>query len=239
MISELYFIKGYNNFWNTLFPGLDDYIRLINGVLCEDVFKPIRSNDNAHRRGLVNNIAYELFYRHINKTLTDIDINHIDFEGGPIISLVKDEILKLSNLRFGNDLGSTLDYIERDLIKEIIKRLTITYSNTENLVVAPSFDGCGILFPTEGDLLNGNTLVEIKGGVRNFKSIDLRQLYTYAALNHMSEKYAIKSFELFNPRIGRSWKEDVDIVSKNLSGISTIEVLTEIVWFISKDFGYS
>ncbi|MGI2030331.1 hypothetical protein [Endozoicomonas acroporae] len=83
--------------------------------------------------------------------------------------------------------------------------------NINKMVVDPSLPGCGFINPAKGDLINQRTLIEIKSGERKFSVIDLRQILTYCTLNHFSESpYNIKFIELYNPRMGISYRDNID-----------------------------
>ena len=40
MISELTFSRKFTSFWNQLLPNANNFIRIINGSLIEDVYPP-------------------------------------------------------------------------------------------------------------------------------------------------------------------------------------------------------
>jgi hypothetical protein len=235
MISELAFIRSYNTFWKSLFPGGDDYVRLINSALGEKFDKPLEFKDIPNRRALINGISFSLF--ELN-TLNEIKYNEIDKLTSDS-SLLKKILLKekktLSNLRFGEKLSSKINDEELKVIKSISKRLIEQYSKKHQLKVRPKFKGCGIIFEANGDIVYSSTLSEVKAGDRNFNIQDIRQLYVYLALNHQSKEFSITQIELCNPRTGMIWREYIDVVSDNIAGASTIEVYNEIINFISND----
>ena len=92
-------------------------------------------------------------------------------------------------------------------------RLTRRY--TGEIIHAPSFPGCGLMANCRGDLLCGNTLVEIKArttgsGRKPFHPEDFKQLLVYCALNYLAgDAYDIQKIELYNPREGYLWESDV------------------------------
>lgn len=235
MISELSFIRTYNSFWKSIFPGGEDYIRLINSTLGESFAKQIDFKDPPFRRALINNVSFSFFELIINKNLTIWEFEELTDTSDLLIKSIATEIKILSNLRFGNMLLPELIGNEILTIKIIVKRLVGQYRFKAQLVLRPAFLGCGILFEANGDIYYDSTLVEIKAGQRSFSILDLRQLYTYAAMNHLNKEYEIIEIELCNPRTGFLWREYIDIVSENISGYSTIEIFKEIITFISED----
>jgi hypothetical protein len=84
-----------------------------------------------------------------------------------------------------------------------------------------------------GDVYCSNTLYEIKAGERLFRSIDVRQLLTYAALNKADPCRTLTDIGLFNPRSGLSFTASLEEVCIEVAGLRTEELLGEIVRVIS------
>ena len=76
-------------------------------------------------------------------------------------------------------------------------------------------------------------LWEIKAGDRKFRSVDLRQVIVYAALNRASDQHDIKGLGLVNPRMGISFKAELDEFCLEMSGKPSGELLGEVVYYIS------
>jgi hypothetical protein len=70
MISELVLIRSYSTFWKGLFPGGEDYIRLINTGLGKQVNESFEIEDKPHRRALLNSISFSIFEKYINKEIS-------------------------------------------------------------------------------------------------------------------------------------------------------------------------
>jgi hypothetical protein len=103
----------------------------------------------------------------------------------------------------------------------------------DSLEVFPEFLGCGWLSSCAGDVYAQGTLYEIKAGDRAFRSIDLRQLLTYCALNFAAKKYDIADVCLLNPREGTFAQFDLNALCGALAGRSAVEVLGDIVEYVS------
>ncbi len=239
MISELSLIRSYSTFWKSLFPGGEDYIRLINSGLGKKENSGITIVDKPHRRALLNNVSFSLFEKVINKDLSEREFKALKNKSDLLLDISKEEIKKLSNLRFGGALSTDISKVDFELICWITNALLKTYKNKHKLVLRPVFKGCGILFEAEADLLYSNTLSEIKAGDRTFGVQDLRQIYVYIALNSLENKYAINKVELYNPRTGLLWNEYVEVVSDNIAGTPTIEIVNEILDFVTNDSLYT
>ncbi|MFA7359402.1 MAG: hypothetical protein WC139_00040 [Candidatus Kapaibacterium sp.] len=238
MISELTFIREYSSFWEKIFPGADFYIRGINSVLSKKYIDKLSiSEDDTNRRALVNNVAFCLFDLLIKKSIKLDKLDTVNFESKKMIRLIELERYKLSNSRFGDILTSEISVSEKPVIIELSKRLFNYYSKKPHIIISPRFKGVGILNSVEGDVAYDNTLSEVKAGGKNFKIQDLRQLYIYLALNYIStKKIDFTRIELFNPRTGMLWSEEIENVSSNLSGTSTAEILNDIIFYISEEF---
>jgi hypothetical protein len=91
-------------------------------------------------------------------------------------------------------------------------------TNGKFMEFRPQLKGYGLIPDLEADLVIDDTLYEIKTVTRNFKSIDLRQLFIYLALNHVSKGNNWKYGGLYNPRKGRSSKFNINHLVYNLSG---------------------
>ncbi|WFU71964.1 hypothetical protein [Bradyrhizobium sp. CB2312] len=101
------------------------------------------------------------------------------------------------------------------------------------LLIEPSFPGCGMIDAGKGDLIYSNALYEIKAGDRLFRSVDVRQLITYSALNYVSKRFQIDSLGLFNPRVGVSATIPVDDLCAEISGKQSSDLFFDIVAAIS------
>jgi hypothetical protein len=238
MISELTFIREYTSFWDKLFPSSKHYILAINSVLSTEVFEELSiSEEDTKRRALVNNVAFSLFNLLNQKSIIISELDKLNFESQDMLSIVEVERKRLGNSRFEDKLAANLDESEQKVIIALSERLFEYYSRKSNVIVNPYFKGIGLLNSAEGDIFYENTLSEVKAGSGKFKTQDLRQLYTYLALNYNSvNRRNIEIIELFNPRTGIVWEGNIDDVSQNLSGMSTEEILNEIIFYISEEF---
>ena len=72
-------------------------------------------------------------------------------------------------------------------------------------------------------------MYEIKAAGRFFRSIDLRQLLVYSALNRQAASYDLDSLGVFNPRIGIYYTGSLGEICFEVSGKSADELLSDIV----------
>lgn len=103
----------------------------------------------------------------------------------------------------------------------------------DSLLTEPEFPGCGIIDSCKGDLISSSVLFEVKAGDRLFRSIDVRQLILYSALNFVSKQFTIKGLGLFNPRVGVSATMPVDDLCFEISGKQSVELFSEIAAAVS------
>lgn len=92
----------------------------------------------------------------------------------------------------------------------------------------PRFAGCGVVEPANGDLLLGSELIEIKAVQRPFRSTDIRQLLTYAALGYASG-VAVTSLTLLNPRWGTYHRAGVGELAADIGAGSWPELMKDLV----------
>ena len=98
-----------------------------------------------------------------------------------------------------------------------------------HLTLKPVFAGCGYISASEGDVLLKNTLYEVKTVDRPFRSVDIRQLISYAAMNSVSKQFVIERIGIINPRRGTRCDLDIEIVSTEISG----RPASELFWLLA------
>ncbi|WP_148773596.1 hypothetical protein [Bradyrhizobium rifense] len=97
-----------------------------------------------------------------------------------------------------------------------------------SLLTEPTFPGCGMIDSCKGDLIASDALYEVKAGDRLFRSIDVRQLIVYGALNFIAKRFKIERLGLFNPRIGIGATMSADDLCFEISGKQSSELFSEI-----------
>jgi hypothetical protein len=222
MISEISFSRGYSSFWIEQTPWLNDYVSFLNKGIAERVFLPIEIMDDPSHRSINNVIAFTLFKNTVLQ-------NKIDLKQS-----LKEAIKIIKNYPRNNldTYKLTKDY--KRIIQIQSNRLVQLYKS-EKPTFYPQFAGCGILENCQGDLLYGNTLVEIKAGERGITPTDIRQLIIYSALSWLSkDKKEIENIELFNPRQGIYWKENIADCVLSISNVSMEDLFDQISKYLSE-----
>lgn len=231
MISEKVFIKNYTGFWNSLFPLNNAFMK---GVVleCSQHQSEIELNTSGRRFSFVSEVGYQVFAQ---CKVHRISINDFTFNNN-LYKQVEDRCYEKFELFHDDDL-TIRDPLSSDEFDDAIK---ITQSLNRKfpgdiVAVNPKFAGCSIIDTCYGDVLNNDTLYEIKSVSRNFNIIDFRQLITYCALNNVSKKYSINSIGLFNPKRNMTFEIELEIFASAIAGATISDIYWDIVNFISHD----
>jgi hypothetical protein len=231
VISEVAFCQFHSSFWQAVAPTTDLFIRRLNTGLYERDFSPMKTMTAPGRRAFVNECAFAMFchsVRAAEKWPFSI----------PAMSEVWDASVLVRTLGQPRDRGYTEDLTPAeiaDACEQHERMMCIFTANVpiNDVVPEPVFPGCGFIDTCHGDVLVSTTLFEVKAGDRLFRSIDVRQLVTYAALNLVSGQHEIRKLGLFNPRVGIRAAVDIDELCFEVSGKDAITLLSEIVVAIS------
>ena len=231
MISERRFSSAFTSFWNQALPRADAYLRRVNGVYTQyrgEIDSPSRVNRD--RRSIVNELGFRLFKESWEQH---------DITTKTIHNLSKDVQRYIAAIvrREDDVILSPLSAQEISESKELAKSLSLFFSRTKANSVAfwPEFPGCGIIQQCKGDIVYGDTLVEVKSGDRTFRITDLRQVLTYCCLNFASKKYDLRFVTLLNPRRGVFYETPVDQLLMACAGVSAIDFFTDMVAFVSTE----
>lgn len=235
MISESTFSKKFTSFWNELLPNSKNYVRLINGGLLEPIYEPFDTADRKNNTALINVHAFSMMRELCNKKQTLAQLLKNDyFTSDNFEILLKKDLDYLSRFSYGSDCLLPLSVKEKQQIRQLFNQMSIRYFYPDpNVIVDPRFDGCGFINESFGDIFSGYKLVEIKSGERRFSLTDLRQVLVYLVLNHYSKTpFDIKHIELFNPRMGIVFAEDVENFCVSMSALNSQELFSEVQKFI-------
>ena len=227
MIDAAQFARSYASTWAVLTPMSEEFVRHVNGVWCKRIFPAVRSRRVLQsRRAFINEVAFRIFSREAQGGQTARSL----FVGEKEAT---DELQRLMLderwARFGDVAG--FNVYERHEITALLYRLRAFFQRDKGdaLQLNPAFPGCGIIDKSYGDVIKGKALYEVKAGGRFFRSIDLRQLLVYSALNKEASAYAITDIGMFNPRVGIYYQAQLAEVCYELSGRSEEELLSDII----------
>jgi hypothetical protein len=230
VISGSAFCKLYSSFWRDLAPTTDLFVRRINlGQYVRD-FSEMEVATAPARRGFINEVAFNLFCGSIRRgerwPPNAFSADEIRAAIASIqASIARRDVGKELQFESDPDIDEMADITEQH--RRMMRVFAFDYPQS-TVVPEPIFAGCGIIDTCMGDLLVASTLFEIKAGDRLFRSIDVRQLVTYAALNHISKQFEITRVGLFNPRVGIRIEIGLDELCYEISGKRSVELLNEI-----------
>lgn len=231
MISERRFASAFTSFWNQSLPRADAYLRRINGTYNQYLGEiDSLGHVDRDRRSIVNELGFRLFKEGWEKQdITNQLIHDLSSDVQKYIAAIarrKDDVILMP--------PSAQEISES---KEIAKSLSDFFSPTKNktLLFWPEFPGCGIIQKCKGDILHGNTLVEVKSGDRTFRITDLRQVLTYCCLNFVSRKYDLRFIILLNPRRGIFYETSIDQLVSACAGVSAVDFFADMIAFISTE----
>lgn len=208
---------------------MEIYVRRINLELMERMFAPMGHETIPSRRGFINEIAFEMFAADLSGQYS----SRPDMESN-CISVARTLIQQLDNIESTHIPDPTP--LEMDDARTQVYRLNSfvqLVAQGRHIETKPAFSGCGIISSCQGDIYVGDELFEIKAGDRNLRSLDLRQLMVYSALNHAEKKRTIKRVGVFNPRVGMHFSTTIDELCAEVSGKSATEALAEMVHIFS------
>lgn len=234
VITEKRFASSHHAFWRELLPLGEHYIREVNQKLAR-FEEPLASASLPKYHGVVNELAFRLFIR----TATE-NVSLADLTDTVILTELSHTIRFIEAFR-QHGRGS-LPSLEKDEIAEalvLVRRLSAFFQRGSDapLVAQPVFAGCGWLSECQGDVLSSDTLYEIKAGARPFRMLDVKQVLVYCALNFASKCYNIRDVCLLNPREGTYFSETLNRLCELISGRSAVDVLGEIVEYVSEANG--
>lgn len=235
MISERRLAETYTSFWHDNLRTGEAAVKFVNGQL-ERVFDPIESRISPRRREFINEAAFFLFTSRVERGLLKSGKPPPSAEVEESCAAALKQLARLRTVPF--DSESPINHMERNEVVDLgmrLEKLFTPVTPEEELHVCPPFAGCGIVKGCYGDVLKGSTLHEIKSGDRNFRLIDLRQLFIYGALNYAEPLYKLTHFSYVNPRRGVWYREKIDNLVHFATGKSTVELFSEIVDFITSD----
>ncbi len=222
MMSETYYATHHSAAWASLMPGSDLFVRRLNFDLSSRAFASMTSVIAAHRRAIVNETAFNYFSS--NNGLTAESTMSAAFEKAKVfiyqVEATEDALI------------GELSEDETAEVREQARRMEL-FIGSDQCLFRPAFSGCGIINSCEGDLLKDKCLFEIKAGDRPFRSIDLRQIIVYLALNGANMQHEIESVCLFNPRRGMYFRQHIDHFCLNASGKSFVELTSDVVDAVS------
>ena len=222
MISERKLATGFASLWHNLTPMADTYWRTQN-LYVSRFARPVEDVVPPNLRAFASELAFETFFQQASNPFVNGRSAY--------------DIARFSDGKIPSDPSI------RDVLTEALAlcdRLTTYFresSGREPFVIRPDFPGCGFIDKCQGDVIEADTLYEVKAVERSFRISDLRQLIIYASLARSSRAYHFERLGLINPRTGCHWVRTVDEISYSIAGCSGVELLDNLIESISSPVG--
>jgi len=225
LIDASTFAAHHNAFWASYTPTSEHFVRRINLEYADRWTPPLDKPDGPIRAAYVAELAFAGMCAR--------------FDGLPK-GKVKELVLEEAKNRLRPLLEDplTLDQeitpIEQNQISGLEESLTSFFLHRKlPTTTRPLFSGCGYIDTSEGDIMSGKCLFEIKSVDRPFRSVDIRQLVTYCALNQISGDFELETIGVFNPRRGLYFEMSVEDVAHEASGLPAQELFDMIIHAVS------
>jgi len=228
VIDASTFSRAHHAFWNSNTPTCEHFVRKLNmGGLRR--FAPMMApHENTKRYAVVAEFAFSLFVAR-REAGPNAEASQIELEAWRAT-----EMRLAPLIQQGIDLQRALNVEEIVEVNSIAARLTDFFADaTPPLILRPVFAGCGYIDASEGDVISGDIIYEIKTVDRLVRSADMRQVVTYAALDSESGQFQINKMGIFNPRGGYCFHLDAEFICAEIAGMSARELFRCIVDAIS------
>ncbi len=231
LIDAATFAISYNAFWHANTPTCEHFVRRLNLDGLER-FEPPMAKSGTANRALIAEYAFSLFVERKRDSIAGGKRRPNDAIEEAAWLAAEKRLAPYVNQ--GLDLKRNFDEDERREVDEISRSLVSFFTDpNRRLVLRPLYSGCGFVDASEGDVIFGKTIYEIKTVDRPFRGSDIRQTITYAALNFAAGQFDIRNIGLFNPRRGQFCDIDLDYFCGEISGRPTQELLAIVIHGIS------
>jgi hypothetical protein len=225
VIDASRFAAYHNAFWADHTPTSEHFVRRLNLEYADRWSPPIEKPEEQIRAAFVSEFAFSRFCG-----LADgVDAVQLD---STALAETKKRLLPLMDDPMTLDAPFTT--AEKGQVQKLENSLTGFFKQRRvELRTRPLFKGCGYIDASEGDVISGTCLFEIKAVDRPFRSVDVRQLVTYCSLNHASGQFELDSMGVFNPRRGLWFAMSLDELCREISGQSAQELFDGVVHGVS------
>lgn len=193
--------------------------------------KQVKSAASPQKRGMVNELAFLLAAQAAEEGDSPHNLSVDIVDESTELAQQHVTSLRAYNRRVVTILDED-DVLEaRNIAARLQYFLSRVFDGSPDYSIEVS--GCGVIDTCSADVFVDGTLVEVKAGLRNYRSSDIRQILTYLALNFASKNLAISDFCIVNPRRGIFLVTSIEDACRAMSGRSEVEVLSSIVDMIS------
>ena len=239
MISEKEFSSGFSSFWSDCLPLLRPQLiaefNLRGSPMLErsgTVSRPLASKRDKSNNDVIAEMAFGLFADAVNSRK---DVLALATDKGKLEDIGRSAIRRVFRLR--SHWGKKMSEIEMpaDEVVELAVRLESFFASrtsADSIVIQPPFKGCGLLESCFGDIFAAKCLYESKMVDRNLRSVDLRQLLSYCALNYRSSQYSIERVAVVNARRAITYEFTLEELARRTAAKGAGELLHLIAEFL-------
>jgi hypothetical protein len=227
VIDASTFAHSYNAFWHECAPTCEHFVRRLNLSGLVRWFPPLTQISTSARRALIAEYGFSLFVERRGP----VQVSESEPRSQDELAWEQAARRLAPYSLQGLDIRTPLDDEERQEADDVASRLSRVFDHSKPIILRPTFPGCGYVDASEGDLIFGSTLFEVKTVDRPVRSGDIKQAITYAALNAASQpsRFGIRGIGLFNPRRGQLLDVEIDEVCSEISGRASEELFELIV----------
>lgn len=225
MIDASRFALRHNAFWMDHAPTSEHLVRRINLAYLQRWSPPLAKPAAGFRAAFVAECAFATFCgRLAGLAGTALDEEALRDARARLTPLVEDERL------LDEPLSQDEDAQRYDMAAQMTR---FFHQNGASIATRPTFRGCGYVDASEGDVIAGSTLFEVKAVDRPVRGIDLRQLLTYCALDYASRDHVVECVGVFNPRRGVFFQMEVGTLCREVSGGAPQELFDRVIHALS------
>jgi len=209
----------HTSIWTQVTPTMEQVVRWANSEKFS-LGRSVSSRSDSQRNSLIAETAFLLArYSHASSD-------------PPPVEMELEARSFLTHLPRTESVAEALTPEEWEEVYEIRERIVAYTHWLPETEFSPTIPGCGVVDQAIGDAVSGTELIEIKAVARPFRSIDFRQILTYAAM-YYSVGRRLEKITLLNPRNSCRFSSTLDVVASGSSGKPTVELLQELVeWMI-------
>ena len=214
MISANSFARQ-GSIWTQVTPTIEPAMRWMNSHQ-ESLGRAVDSSGDSQRNALIAEAAF---------LLAGSEFRYIPGNPGWVEREARNFLIRLPR---GQEAEGKITSDEWDEIGRLA-RVTQYYTRTmKNPTFSARVPGCGVVDQANCDVLGADELVEMKTVTRPFRSLDLRQALTYAAMLYASNR-VVSKVTLLNPRRAVNVTLTISEISQMARGDSSGELLQDLV----------
>jgi len=233
MISAEEFAHQFGSYWERQVPLLDEFVRRVNRTYDRYMPELYGVAVPSARRALINEIGFDLFGLAVrdggvqeSRRFTRAEALESYFHVKTRLRAITDSSAMSDAVPSEGELGEARGIADR--ISQYFRMTRVS-----PLTVSPAFKGCGVISQSNGDIIGGETLYEVKSVNRTFRGSDFRQLLVYVAMNYGDDAFEIENVAILNPRRGIVFEAPLEEFANQAAGMPPVELVAQVINFVS------